>query len=156
MDESAFRYEDGRIKFMGQPTECALLIFANDLGYDFNALRADVPGRSEATRKTDGKKFDYSSARKMMSWAVRHGSGYSIYCKGGVEVVLPRFSQTLVPGGSTDKLTDEGRRTAEEVISTFASEAMRTIAMAYKDLPGDGESNLNSVLFFFLTFFFFP
>jgi len=137
MDESAFRYEDGQLKFMGQPTECALLKFADDLGYDFNSIRANTPGRSESTRKTDGKKFDYSSARKMMSWAVRHKGGYRIYCKGGGEVVLPRCTHSLAQGGLTDKLTDEGRRTAEEVISTFASEAMRTIAMAYKDLPGD-------------------
>jgi magnesium-transporting ATPase (P-type) len=54
------------IKFMGQPTECALLKFASDLGYDFKTLRSSVPGRSEKTKMADGKKFDYSSARKMV------------------------------------------------------------------------------------------
>jgi magnesium-transporting ATPase (P-type) len=65
MDESSFRTENGRIKFMGQPTECALLKFASDFGYNFEDVRRSTIGRSEATR-SEGKKFDYSSSRKMV------------------------------------------------------------------------------------------
>ena len=41
MDESSFAIDaaTGETKFMGQPTECALLKFAYDLGYDFNKVR---------------------------------------------------------------------------------------------------------------------
>ena len=40
MDESSFSIDKatGEAKFMGQPTECALLKFAYDLGYDFNEV----------------------------------------------------------------------------------------------------------------------
>ena len=65
MDESSFRTENGRIKFMGQPTECALLKFASDFGYNFEDIRRNTISRSEETRG-DGKKIDYSSSRKMV------------------------------------------------------------------------------------------
>jgi Ca2+ transporting ATPase len=44
MDESSFTIHatSGVVKFMGQPTECALLKFAHDLGYDFNEVRATL------------------------------------------------------------------------------------------------------------------
>ena len=136
MDESSFRVEaSGATKFMGQPTECALLKFANDLGFNFSQVRSSTPGRSEATRAADGKKFDYSSARKMMSWAVRNGDGFRVYSKGGGEVILPRCSQVLAKGGGVEPLSAAGKAEAEGVISVFASEAMRTIAMAYRDVP---------------------
>jgi Ca2+ transporting ATPase len=98
-------------------------------------VRANTAGRSGSTVAMEGRKYDYSSARKMMSWAVKHGEGYRVYCKGGGEVILPRCTHALAAGSATTLLTPEGRQKAEEVISTFASEAMRTIAMAFRDVP---------------------
>jgi Ca2+ transporting ATPase len=141
MDESAFSYEEGTIKFMGQPTECALLKFADDLGYDFSKIRSTVPGRTEATRKSDGKKLDYSSARKMMSWAVRHGDGFRIYSKGGGDVLLPRCTEMLGLGGKVSPISDATKVEAEETILMFASESMRTICMGYRDLPANVDWN---------------
>ena len=144
MDESAFSFEEGTgiIKFMGQPTECALLKFADDLGYDFSKIRSTVPGRTEATRKTDGKKLDYSSARKMMSWAVRHGDGFRIYSKGGGDVLLPRCTEMLGPGSKVSPISDATKADAEDTIMMFASESMRTICMGYRDLPANGKGGL--------------
>jgi magnesium-transporting ATPase (P-type) len=140
MDESSFTLEEGSgaIKFMGQPTECALLKFAADMGYDFTNIRTTVQGRTDESRKLHGKKIDYSSSRKMMSWAVRHGSGFRIYSKGGGEVVLPRCRNMLGSGGAISVLSSECTDEAVDMIATFASESMRTICLAFRDLPGNG------------------
>ena len=65
--------------FKGNPSDCALLNLAADLGTDWRALRATTPGRSEATL-AQGAPFMFSSARKMMSWAVPLPSGGVIGC----------------------------------------------------------------------------
>ena len=79
-----------------------------------------------------------------MSWAVKNGDqGYRVYSKGGGEVILPRCTHALGASSgnrnddNTTALTSEARQEAEDVISTFASEAMRTIALAYRDVPLD-------------------
>ena len=115
-----------------------LLKFAADLGYSYEEIRASTPGRSDATRASDGKKFDYSSARKMMSWAVRNESGgFRLYAKGGGEVVLPRCASVLSGGASSLPLGDADRLEAEAAIGQFAAKARRTIALAFRDLPPD-------------------
>ena len=74
--------------FKGNPTECALLELASGLGTDWRALRDATPGRSEATRSR-GHPFMFSSARKLMSWAIPTGQGtYRVYVKGAAEIVL--------------------------------------------------------------------
>ena len=80
-----------------------------------------------------------------MSWAVRSPSGdggYRIYSKGGGEVVLPRCSTVLSGGAAVPMPLEEeeeeesnARAEAEAAIDRFASQAMRTIALAYRDLP---------------------
>ena len=53
MDESYFGFDDvtKKIKFTGQPTECALLKFASDLGYDYNTIRRDTPEQAQAVQR---------------------------------------------------------------------------------------------------------
>ena len=121
-------------------TECALLTMARDLGYEYTSLRDATDGRSEAT-KSEGKLFMFSSARKMMSWAVkRPGGGYRLYAKGASEIILGRCTSVGVMENSkaigSKQLSDEGRaELTNSVINVFASEAMRTIGLAYRDLP---------------------
>ena len=142
MDESYLEHNvsTNKVDFKGNPTECALLTMARDLGYEYTSLRDATDGRSEAT-KSEGKLFMFSSARKMMSWAVkRPGGGYRLYAKGASEIILARCTSVGVmesnkPIGSKP-LSDEGRaELTNSVINVFASEAMRTIGLAYRDLP---------------------
>jgi magnesium-transporting ATPase (P-type) len=72
-----------------------------------------------------------------MSWAVRHEGGFRIYCKGGGEVILPRCTSVVAKGGGQEAMSESVKEEAEDVIGAFASEAMRTIAFAYRDLPND-------------------
>ena len=138
MDESYLEANtrSGKTDFKGNPTECALLMMSRDLGYEYTALRDATEGRSESTKAT-GKPFIFSSARKMMSWVVKKpGGGYRLFAKGASEIILDRCTFHV---SSPDKLTRDAldpetkERLQREVILTFAAEAMRTMALAYRD-----------------------
>eukprot|EP00419_Tripos_fusus_P077075 CAMPEP_0172902762 /NCGR_PEP_ID=MMETSP1075-20121228/169125_1 /TAXON_ID=2916 /ORGANISM="Ceratium fusus, Strain PA161109" /LENGTH=382 /DNA_ID=CAMNT_0013759431 /DNA_START=87 /DNA_END=1231 /DNA_ORIENTATION=+ len=152
MDESGFDVKDGVTCFHGNPTECALLKFADEFGFDYKVIRATVRGRSPHTRD-DGCVKAFSSSRKMMSWTVpRPGGGFRVFAKGASEIVLERVTQAVHADGASIVLGDveKGRpteavtklevddskrkRLMDEVISPFAHQAMRTIALAYKDV----------------------
>jgi magnesium-transporting ATPase (P-type) len=71
MDESYLERDrkTGLTAFKGNPTECALLQLVQDMGFAYQDIRDATTGRSLATL-AQGKPFMFSSARKMMSWAV--------------------------------------------------------------------------------------
>ena len=141
MDESYLEHnvQTNKVDFKGNPTECALLTMVRDLGYEYTALRDATEGRSEATRAA-GKPLMFSSARKMMSWAVkRPNGGYRIFAKGASEIILARCSRVCVAEGAavgSKTLNAEGcAELTSSVISPYAAEAMRTIGLAYRDVP---------------------
>jgi Ca2+ transporting ATPase len=136
MSESAVEVVDGRDEFRGNPTECALLVLCRDLGFDYEKIRDTTAGRSEETAD-QGKPRLFSSARKMMSWTVaRPEGGYRVFVKGASEVILDRCTSYLTKTGETAPLgAAESKFFTEEVISPFADNAMRTIGIAYRDLP---------------------
>ena len=97
----------------------------------------------------------FSSARKMMSWAVPlPGGGWRLYSKGASEVILSRCSTRLTPGGTPDLSETDALGPAQEseitkkVINVFASEAMRTIGLAYRDFDAtpDWEETHETIL----------
>ncbi|KAH8073375.1 calcium-transporting ATPase [Aureococcus anophagefferens] len=138
MDESSVAPPEvagGQAVFKGNPTECALLELAAGLGCDWRAVRESTAGRSEATRG-EGHAFMFSSARKVMAWAVPRGDGFRVYVKGAAEIVLARCEAAATAEGS-EPLDDERKERfyVQGVVKDFASDAMRTIALAYKDMP---------------------
>lgn len=134
MDESGFHYQDGIPHFRGNPTECALLKMAEDLGQDYNKVREATRGRSADTLDQGHSKV-FSSARKMMSWAVpREGGGFRIYAKGASEIILARVERKYEKGVISKMEMEDRNEIADAVISKFAAQAMRTIGLAYKDV----------------------
>lgn len=127
--------------FIGNPTECALIKFADDFGFEYQKVRSETLGRSDATRD-NGRCNNFSSARKMMSWAVaRKEGGYRVYVKGASEIILGRVASQMFANGSVKDMNDEDKaKITNDVISQFAQKAMRTIGLAFRDmddLPGD-------------------
>jgi len=143
MDESQVIFEDSKPKFLGNPTDCALLALAHDLGVSYEEVRNSTPGRATNT-ESQGFLNGFSSARKMMSWAVPiqagtrspvSGSTHRLYVKGASEIILSRATDALQMDGKITPLSDQSKKQVEtEAISTFAAQAMRTIGLAYKDL----------------------
>lgn len=160
MDETVLEMDPkGNIKSSsGNPTEVALLGFAASLGNNYQDIRDSTKGRSANGDMAEflalGKQIGFTSARKMMSWAVpRTEGGYRIYCKGASEVLVARCHRQLKKSseGNYDEaaeMNEDARRAALDVGEAYARRGMRTLALAYGDLPEgvDFDAKSDSVL----------
>ena len=149
MNESVLYYKDGKSGrdvntaiegSSGNPTEVALLHMIHDMGYSYQKIRDSTKGRSDqgALGKflSLGKQFEFSSARKIMSWAVpKEDGGYRLYCKGASEVVLGRCSKFVNSAGLTEDMTEEKSKEAQEIALAYARRGMRCLGLAYRDVP---------------------
>ncbi|KAL3822834.1 hypothetical protein ACHAXA_011471 [Cyclostephanos tholiformis] len=159
MDETTVDIDpDGNIvSSTGNPTEVALLALASTLGStNYRDIRESTRGRSDKGELSEflveGKQFQFTSARKMMSWAVPLiQGGYRIYCKGASEVLLARCNYHFTKESSANdavELNDASRQVILGVGELYARRGMRTLALAYRDLPDgvDFEAKSDSVL----------
>lgn len=143
MNETVLYYKDDGKTLegsAGNPTEVALLNLVHDMGMDYEDIRNTTKGRSSVgplgQYLADGKLFGFSSARKMMSWAVPlEGGGYRIYCKGAQEVLLARCTRYVGPSGEAEELTKEASDQFVNVAQQYARRGMRCLGLAYGDLP---------------------
>ena len=102
----------------GDPTEIALVVFAND----FNMHKKDL---EKATPRIDELPFD--SVRKMMS--TKHGDGF-IFTKGALDSILANTSYIL-DNGKERKITKADIDHIYEVNSEFSFRALRVLALSY-------------------------
>lgn len=118
-------------EYLGNKTECALLVLASSLGADFLELRRDHPVV---------RQLAFSSERKRMSTIIEVGeedSGiYRVYCKGAPEHLLERSSHILSDTGQVEPLDEEMRQSLVSLLDQFTGEALRTLVLAYRDLDG--------------------
>lgn len=142
MNETVLYYNgDGSLEgAQGNPTEVALLTLAHDMGFDYEEIRNTTKGRSSMGELgkflADGKLFGFSSARKMMSWAVPlDGGGYRIYSKGAQEVILSRCDSFIASDGEAKAMTDDVAGSFTETSQKYARRGMRCLALAYSDVP---------------------
>ncbi|MEF8785552.1 MAG: calcium-translocating P-type ATPase, PMCA-type [Haloarculaceae archaeon] len=113
----------------GDPTERALVDAAIERGIDVESRRAERP-------RVDARSF--SSERKRM--ATIHED--VVYVKGAPQVILERCSRVLTADGPVE-LTDEMVQRVKEQVDTFAGNALRVLAFAYKERDdGDPEEDL--------------
>jgi Ca2+ transporting ATPase len=124
----------------GNPTEVALLVFVHDLGMDYEDIRNSTRGRSSIGKLgeylAEGKLYGFSSARKLMSWAVpREGGGYRIYTKGAQEVLMMRCSRYIGAGGEVKNVTPEVMEQFKQISLAYSRRGMRNLGLAYADLP---------------------
>ena len=160
MDETVVSMDDGgKIRSCsGNPTEVALLAFACTIGENYQNIRDSTRGRSDKGELSEylveGKQIGFSSARKMMSWAVpKFEGGYRIYSKGASEVILSRCNHQLARTSNADgeyveELNDTLRQEILSAGEVYARRGMRTLALAYRDLPEgvDFDAKSDSVL----------
>jgi Ca2+ transporting ATPase len=144
MDESVLYYKDDSHKTIekghGNPTEVALLQLVHGLGKDYGEIRDTTKGRSNkgalGEALVQGKQIEFSSSRKLMSWAVPlESGGYRLYCKGAAEVVLTRCTTFVAADGTSQTLDDEVEEAFKETALAYARRGMRCLSLAYRDLP---------------------
>lgn len=124
----------------GNPTEVALLHLVNELGENYEKIRDTTKGRSDKGMLGEslalGRQFGFSSARKMMSWAVPlESGGYRLYSKGAAEVLLARSVSFSGADADTYPLEANDVEGFRSTALAFARRGMRCLALAYRDLP---------------------
>ncbi|XP_021833296.1 putative calcium-transporting ATPase 11, plasma membrane-type isoform X2 [Prunus avium] len=125
--------EDGKTSILGTPTESALLEFGLLLGGDFDAVR----------REANILKVDpFNSVRKKMSVLVAypHG-GKRAFCKGASEIVLGMCNKFIDFNGESVILSQEQEKNIKDVIDSFASESLRTLCLAFKNIDDSSIEN---------------
>ncbi|KAE9621686.1 hypothetical protein Lal_00033083 [Lupinus albus] len=118
--------KDGKNTTLGTPTESALLEFGLLLGADFDAQR----GAGKII-----KIEPFNSVRKKMSVLVRlPDGGVQAFCKGASEIILKMCDKIIDSNGIVVDLHESRVNEVLDVINSFASEALRTLCLAVKDL----------------------
>ncbi|BCR96668.1 putative calcium transporting ATPase (Pmc1) [Aspergillus luchuensis] len=152
-NSTAFREErDGRMELVGNKTDIALLHLVQEhLGvHDISRERADIDTIQV---------YPFDSARKAMA-LVYHvdESGCRVLVKGAAEVVLRECTSVITPGSSshedisTQQISGTDFETLGEAIRKYASASLRTIGLAYRDIPielvaGDSRQEMASLGF---------
>ncbi|KAI9497916.1 PMCA-type calcium-translocating P-type ATPase [Zychaea mexicana] len=125
--------DDGKKQFLGSKTEIALLVLANKLGGDYVTIRRHAQ---------IAKLYPFASKKKTMTTIIQLGSTYRAYTKGASEIVLRSCTHYIDAKGETCEMDTEARQQWERVIDKDASEALRTLALAYIDMEQDEYSAL--------------
>ncbi|MEH7502389.1 calcium-translocating P-type ATPase, SERCA-type [Neobacillus drentensis] len=112
----------------GDPTEGALLVSAMKAGFDRPKLLDEFTIINE---------FPFDSARKMMSVHVKDKQGrHFIITKGAPDVILD-ISESVLWDERTQFLNKETQLKVQEAINGLASQALRTIAIAFKRIQAN-------------------
>ena len=125
--------EDGTVK--GEPTEAALVTYADTLGLKKYELEEAFPRVAEAP---------FDSGRKMMSTVHKTQNGFVQYTKGAPDVVLSLCTSAYLDGKMVE-LTDEIRQAIMDSNKEMADKALRVLCAAmrtYKEQPDSDPDSL--------------
>nr|XP_061803142.1 plasma membrane calcium-transporting ATPase 3-like [Nerophis lumbriciformis] len=127
--------EGGLAKQVGNKTECGLLGFVLDLQQDYTPVREQIP--EERLYKV----YTFNSVRKSMSTVIKLPDGsFRLYSKGASEIMLKKCSYILDANGEPRSFRPRDRdEMVKQVIEPMACEGLRTICIAYRDLPSNPE-----------------
>jgi len=107
----------------GEPTEAALVNYANALGFNKNDLVANAPRIGEAP---------FDSGRKMMSTVHQTADGIVQYTKGAPDEILKICTKALVDG-KVVPFTEEVKAAVLSDNKRMADKALRVLAVALKN-----------------------
>ena len=108
-------------KVTGEPTEAALVAWANKLGADKTTLKARFLRCGEAP---------FDSTRKLMSTVHVNGSGCIQYTKGAPDVLIGKCAYYIDSDGRRVPMTDEYRAEILRANKAMADRALRVLACA--------------------------
>ncbi|AEE30879.1 autoinhibited Ca2+-ATPase 1 [Arabidopsis thaliana] len=115
-----------KTEILGTPTETALLEFGLSLGGDFQEVR-------QASNVVKVEPFN--STKKRMGVVIelpeRH---FRAHCKGASEIVLDSCDKYINKDGEVVPLDEKSTSHLKNIIEEFASEALRTLCLAYFEI----------------------
>ncbi len=118
---------------IGEPTESAIVNIGLKYGKNKNTL-------SEQMKRVNEIPFD--SERKMMTTIHKFGNKYRIITKGAPDVIISKCNY-IYNNGSTSYMNNSTQNNILNTNEKMANEALRVIAIAYKDVSSL-PNNINS------------
>ncbi|MDD5417951.1 MAG: calcium-translocating P-type ATPase, SERCA-type [Candidatus Nanoarchaeia archaeon] len=115
---------------IGDPTEGALIVSAEKSGFNKQVLEKEYKFVSE---------IPFDSKRKRMSVILKNKNKKYAFVKGATDALLSACSHVLV-NGKTLKMTSEKKKDILDTNEAFGNEALRVLAMAYKEVKGNNHS----------------
>ena len=116
----------------GDPTEAALLV---------SSKKAKI---SQKYEKLDELPFD--SSRKLMSVLVEKNKKRYTYTKGAPDAILKKCDYVLI-NGKKKKLTSQLKKQIQEQNHQYASQALRVLGFAYKEVSSNKDFKETSLIF---------
>ena len=130
VNNAALVQQGGRWAIQGDPTEGALVVAARKVGHAEEVLQQKYPRVGEVP---------FSSERKLMSTAhadPEDAARVIVFSKGAPDVLLARCTEERAAGG-TRPLTPARREEILRSVDALASDALRTLGVAYRTLSRD-------------------
>lgn len=106
----------------GDPTEIALVVFANDFNLHKKNLEESYPRVEE---------LPFDSVRKLMSTRHDHEGKSIVFTKGALDSITKRATRIL-DNGKEREITDSDIEAIYEKNQYFADKALRVLALAYR------------------------
>ncbi|MFO7535945.1 MAG: HAD-IC family P-type ATPase [Kiritimatiellia bacterium] len=128
-NHAELKEEDGQWRVDGNPSEGALLAVAIKAGMDIEALRHENARFAEIPFSSDAK---YNATLHPDP----NGDGRLAFVKGAPERIIGFCSHVLMDG-KPEPLNDGLRREINEIGERYATQALRVMAGAYRELPPD-------------------
>ncbi|WP_394185546.1 calcium-translocating P-type ATPase, SERCA-type [Metabacillus halosaccharovorans] len=129
---ATIKEHDGQYQLDGDPTEGALLVAAMKAGLRKETLLKNFEVIEE---------FPFDSSRKMMSVIVRDKSGNQFVVTKGAPDVLAGVSKYILWDERQENFNSKYDTKVKQAIESLASQALRTIAVAFKPLKSNEKIN---------------
>lgn len=131
-NDASLTYNENEASIIGDPTEGALLTFAEKIGNSIYKLNDDFSRLEE---------IPFDSTRKMMTTFHKNffENKISSFTKGAPDIILSNCNKIFLNGKVSD-LTEDMRTKILEENKKFAKEALRVLAYAFKNydkVPSD-------------------
>lgn len=141
-----FEIKDGKKEISKDcnPTDKSFMDFIQDsLKFDFFQQRDHFLSNDKNV-----KIIPFNSENKCMTSLVKHSdfgiSGWRVFIKGGPDVILPKCRNYYnLSEGKVNNLSEEKSAEITKKINDYASESLRTIALAYKDVDDSTAENFD-------------
>ncbi|GIL84523.1 hypothetical protein Vretimale_14412 [Volvox reticuliferus] len=128
LNSKAHVLENGpKIDFVGNRTECALLMMLKNWGCDYASVRDEYDASVY-------KVFGFSSTKKMASVTIKFADKFRHYNKGAAEWVLKRCT-SMYDGARIVEMTEVERAKLQDTVTNMAKRGLRCICLAYTDYP---------------------
>lgn len=119
-------------RIIGDPTEGAMIVAAAKAGIGREEINSKYPRINE---------IPFDSGRKLMTTFHSTGGKLILACtKGAPDILIERCTKIMRGDGTIEPITDEGKKAVLEENHGLASEALRVLGMAFREVEAVSDS----------------